>query len=108
MLRISKSPIHESQSVGFTLKFSNGWTVSVQFGEHNYCDNYENIQSPFEYAAREVGPEALRCKNAEVAAWDSNEEWYDFGTNTVKGYLDADEVSDFMHMIRNLEKDYNV
>ena len=116
MLRISKSPINESQSVGFNLKFSNGWTVSVQFGDHNYCDNYKNIQSPFEYAAREVGPEALRCKNAEVAAWhdvvdpktgDSEEEWYDFGTNTVKGYLDADEVSDFIHMIRNLEENYN-
>ena len=107
MLRISKSPINESQSVGFNLKFSNGWTVSVQFGDHNYCDNNVNRQSPFEYAAREVGPEAVRCENAEVAAWDSNEEWYDFGTNTVKGYLSADEVSDFINMIRNLEENYN-
>ena len=90
-----------------TPTYRNGWTVSGQFGEHNYCDNHENIQSLFEYTAREVGPEALRCKNAEVAAWDSIEEWYDFGSDTVKGYLDADEVSDFIHMIRNLEENYN-
>ena len=118
MLRISQSPINRrcersgsrrSQAVGFTLKFANGWTVSVQFGDHNYCDNNVNRQSPFEYeaASREWRIEAVRCSNAEVAAWDSKEEWYDFGSNTVKGYLSADEVSDFIHMIRNLEENYN-
>jgi hypothetical protein len=126
MLRISSSPIHQSQAVGFTLKFANGWTVSVQFGDHNYCNNNLNRQSSLEiadgYAERErqflmrcrhgnnterVNLEDVRCDNAEVAAWDSNEEWYDFGTNTVKGYLNADEVSDFIHMIRNLEENYN-
>ena len=24
---------------GFQLTFENGWTISVQFGEHNYCSN---------------------------------------------------------------------
>ncbi len=26
---------------GFHVTFENGWTVSVQFGSGNYCDNYD-------------------------------------------------------------------
>lgn len=26
---------------GFHVTFENGWTVSVQFGPGNYCDNYD-------------------------------------------------------------------
>jgi|TARA_R110000751_G_scaffold65021_1_gene133289 hypothetical protein len=96
MLRIS------SKASGFHLKFSNGWTISVQFGYYNYCNNNLDRLSSLETADGYAGSD-----NAEVAAWDSNERWYDFGTDTVKGYLNADEVSDFIHMIRNLEENYN-
>jgi len=27
---------------GFHVSFENGWTVSVQFGGGNYCDNYDD------------------------------------------------------------------
>jgi len=107
MLKISKSPINRSLAVGFTLEFSNGWTVSIQFGDHNYCNNSVNLKSLFASEVHGAILEDVKCINAEVAAWDSNEEWYDFGSDTVKGYLDADEVSDFIHMIRNLEENYN-
>jgi hypothetical protein len=44
---------------GFQITFANGNTVSVQFGQHNYCDNRdEEKQKP--------------CANAEVWAWDAN------------------------------------
>lgn len=26
---------------GFHITFANGWTISVQFGNGNYCDNYD-------------------------------------------------------------------
>ena len=28
---------------GFQLTFENGWTISVQFGEYNYCSNLKGI-----------------------------------------------------------------
>ena len=46
---------------GFKVTFDNGWTVSVQFGPGNYCDNYD---MPF---GREEESGKDGCKNAECA-----------------------------------------
>ena len=70
---------------GFQITFPNGWTVSVQFGHYNYCANYHE----FEYRP---------SPDAEIAAW-KGDEWYDFGNDTVKGYVSPAEVLAFMNMI---------
>lgn len=83
---------------GFQLKFSNGWTVSVQWGPMNYC---ENRSSNFDFPSR--GPkESIGCDSAEIAAWDSNDNWYQFDHDTVKGWCTADEVADFISLIKNM------
>jgi hypothetical protein len=70
---------------GFHVKFANGWTVSVQFGRGNYCEN--------------------RCANkntssdAEIAAWNKEGKWYRFDGDDVKGYCKPEEVVQFMQMI---------
>jgi len=73
---------------GFTMTFSNGWTISVQFGKANYCnrDKEEN----FAYTA-------------EIAAWDKDGKWYEFEHDIVKGYCDADEVVDWIVEISCLQ-----
>ena len=81
-------------SKGFQMTFKNGWTVSVQFGPGNYCENRNyDIQSWLK------APDDLECKNAEIAAWDANRKWYDFGSDQVKGWCTADEVASFITMI---------
>jgi hypothetical protein len=101
-----------TQGRGFHMEFENGWTVSVQFGKYNYCDNqvaHESLDElfnsssasqPLPYApeAREV----MTSPNAEIAAWDADGNWYDFGNDTVKGYVTPDEVLEFMNMISAL------
>lgn len=83
---------------GFQMTFDNGWTVSVQFGYGNYC---ENKYSPSASAMCSKGYSGLvESPNAEIAAWDKNDVWYDFGDDKVKGYVDANEVADFIEMIR--------
>lgn len=69
---------------GFQITFENGWTISVQFGHGNYCShrNHENQSEGI--------PE---CPDAEIAIWDVKGEWYNFGSDTVKGYCSADEVA---------------
>jgi hypothetical protein len=71
---------------GFHMTFANGWTVSVQFGKGNYIsDRGHHGQSV----------------DAEIAAWDKDGAWYDFGDDgKVKGWVKADEVADFMVMIK--------
>ena len=45
---------------GFHIQFANNWTVSVQFGPANYCDNYS-----FKGSSREAGEAG--SQDAEVA-----------------------------------------
>lgn len=78
---------------GFKITFANGWTVSVQFGGLNYCQHYD---APAGAGYR--GP----SKDAEIAAWDKDGNWYDFGGDTVKGYVSADDVLAFMNLIAGM------
>lgn len=74
---------------GFHLKFENGWTVSVQWGVHNYCNNRCNEG------------EIKISETAEVAAWDNENNWYNFGSDEVKGYQTANQVAEFINLIKN-------
>lgn len=50
---------------GFHITFENGWTISVQFGPANYCENYdEPLSDEDRIASGKRG-----SKTAEVAWW---------------------------------------
>lgn len=89
---MSKVGIMDSK--GFHLTFANGWTVSVQIGPGNYCDNYRN--SMFEFYNNK--PRSLESSNAEIAAWDKEGNWYKFSgdLDTVKGYVVPDKIAEFI------------
>lgn len=86
MIKINKHPesINNMSNLiesGFTMKFENGNTISVQFGDFNYCSN------------RDQGTKN-KATSAEVAMWNSDGTWYDFGDETyIKGWCGADEVA---------------
>jgi hypothetical protein len=84
---------------GFHMAFENGWTISVQFGTGNYCDNrtYE-LYTPEE--DRRVGRDG--SLTAEIAAWGADGERYNFGDDTVKGWVSANEVVKWMHKFANM------
>jgi hypothetical protein len=73
---------------GFHITFENLWTVSVQFGPGNYCDNY----------SRRIGFEEEQSgkdgsSNAEVAAWGGGGKMIDLGGgDTVLGRQSVAEV----------------
>lgn len=84
-----------TQGKGFHLTFANGWTVSVQWGAGNYCDNY---------GSRDYAAPAPSSRTAEVAAWDADGTWLSFGSayHTVEGYKTTDEVVNFIANIAGL------
>jgi hypothetical protein len=84
------------KDAGFHMTFENGWTVSVQFGRFSYCAN----KAPF--FDDEIDVIKTECINAEIAAWDYDENWYSFEFDQVKGYCSTDEVADFIHKIKNM------
>lgn len=88
---------------GFKLTFPNGYTVSVQFGFGNYCDNYSNTAINFNKI-----PNHCQSNNAEIAYYNKvsnllpleefNPEW----TDTVKGYVSVTEVMTFLNWVQSL------
>ena len=46
---------------GFHVTFENGWTVSVQFGPGNYCDNYDMRVGEEETTAGKQGSHTAEC-----------------------------------------------
>jgi hypothetical protein len=88
---------------GFQMTFANGWTVSVQFGPGNYCDNRDmnpRFGESFDRAERDAGKQG--SATAEIAAWDKNNKWFEFpdGEN-VMGWVTPDDVVKFIEEIAN-------
>jgi hypothetical protein len=71
-------------------------TVSVQFGQYNYCA----VRTMRDRAGDHVGPG--ESSSAEIAAWDASGEWYQFEGSTVDGYKSPAEVLAFMQTVAAL------
>lgn len=64
-MKAQKEGFRITSGKGFHITFANGFTVSVQFGGGNYCDNYDDeIGSETYPASGEKG-----SSNAECAVW---------------------------------------
>ena len=96
------SNFKSTENKGFQMTFENGWTISVQFGYGNYCDNNhhpEGLNFHLHTHLMEIQrnfskkQEVTESSDAEIAIWDADGEWYNFGSDTVKGYCTADEVA---------------
>lgn len=65
-----------SDQKGFHVTFENGWTVSVQFGRGNYCENYGfEGENPSDPSSAYRGP-VPHSRDAEVAAWSPDGAWF--------------------------------
>ncbi len=60
---------------GFHITFKNGWTISVQFGPGNYCDNYDMDISSFYRSNRRM---TIESTTAEIAYWGPDGEMQRF------------------------------
>lgn len=94
---------------GAWLKFENGWTLSMQWGNHNYCAN--NVLN-FTFNDKDpVFQEA--CPDAELAAWDKDSRWLVWhppyhvlahGTE-VEASVPAEQINTYIEMIRNFPEE---
>lgn len=91
---------------GFSITFANGNTVSVQWGPGNYCDpvHPSGRMAPHD-APLSTADGTWQSSTAEVAAWDSEGNWHRCGYDQVKGYLSADEVSEFINFVATSKLD---
>ena len=66
---VSEKKLAICHNKGFHIRFTNGWTVSVQFGSGNYCDNYN-------LSFEDYGKKSAESDNAEVWCWDEEGNHY--------------------------------
>lgn len=82
---------------GVHFTFENGWTISIQIGGGNYCDNYDfpiGKEREFELPA---------SSQAEIAYWPADHSMQPFEDgDTVKGYVPVSEVLDWINKVRAL------
>ena len=89
--------IKSTYNHGFQLTFENGLTISVQFGSGNYCDRC-SFNLVFD---SEMQTNIVKSENAEIAIWDQNNNWFNFGNDTVKGWVKPDEIADWIWKVKN-------
>lgn len=63
-----------TEGKGFHLTFSNGYTISVQWGAANYCSN-RSLDGVFGIPNDLVKTGEYSCQEAEIAIWDSEKNY---------------------------------
>lgn len=95
--------LRATNNKGFSLTFENGFTISVQFGYGNYCDNGHHPDG-FGFSKRQ---EVTMCSNAEIAIWDADGQWYVFyDGDTVMGYCSANDIAEWIDKVSKFPADY--
>ena len=79
-----------TRNKGFQMTFQNGMTISVQFGASNYCER-KNMTTIYKDEMDATTP-IISSSDAEIAIWDKEGKWYNFGSDEVKGWVSPDEV----------------
>lgn len=74
---------------GFQIDFPNGWTVSVSFGNGNYCENRHCGESAIARMNHDHG--CVFSRNAEVAVFKTNDD--DGCAEAPAGWVRPDEVA---------------
>jgi hypothetical protein len=86
--------LKSTKNKGFSLTFENGITISVQFGSGNYCER-KNLHANY---SSEMLNDIIESSDAEIAIWDEDDNWFNFGSDTVRGWCSANEVARWIYI----------
>lgn len=86
---------------GFQVTFENGYTVSVQFGWGNYCDNYDNPRIGG-YKEENIRLGESGSNTAETALLDSDGNFIEYEDGDVQGRRTATEVLELLNYAASL------
>lgn len=98
-----------TNSKGFSITFENGWTVSVQFGAFNYCDNYRIDKGNEEkYIGMTIEQQNFFAgesgsKLAETALIDEDGDFFEYAGDNVQGYRTPAQVLELLNYASELK-----
>lgn len=87
---------------GFHMAFKNGLTISVQWSSGNYCS-----RKSFDRSHRDDLKNSItESPDAEIAIWDTHNNWYQFGPNEhdqILGWLSPDDVATWIDAVKSAD-----
>ena len=93
---MKKSQFTSNSNKGFTLDFQKGLTISVQWGEGNYCSRRNTLATL--NSDLDKNTPNVSCVNAEIAIWNIEGEYFKFkGERNTLGFCNTDDVAKFIH-----------
>jgi hypothetical protein len=98
---------------GFQVTFKNGYTVSVQFGRGNYCQN-QTVSNPILQMVEAMQPFTgdVVCPDAEVAVWKDDGELIPLrryhNNDSVGGYFTPAKVLNLLNWAAKQKKERGV
>ena len=87
-----------TQGKGFRLSFDNGYSLSVQIGQHNYCDNYATSLDEYELLVSTTFEAAIIDKNGDLIVWPDYTEDY----QTVGEYIPVADLPKWISYVSSL------
>lgn len=72
---------------GVRITFENGWTISIQWGPGNYCDNHDS-----NFGAQR-GADMWQSTTAETAIISPNDEFVKYDDDEVQGYRTPAQIA---------------
>tara|TARA_R100000278_G_C5428088_1_gene149099 strand:+ start:408 stop:737 length:330 start_codon:yes stop_codon:yes gene_type:complete len=82
---------------GFNMTFANGWSISVQFGPMNYCDNQNDA------FGSQLNHKRYTSTTAEIAVLNKNGNLTKIWDDTVKGWCSTDDVAKFIQIVSSVD-----
>ena len=87
-----------TQHKGFRLVFDNGFAISVQWGEANYCSSQHDDELNPDFVSPKES-DFWTSGSAEVAVFDKKGNMMSLGEDTVAGWLSADQVANLIAIV---------
>ena len=89
-----------SRNKGFTMKFNNGFSISVQWGTSNYC-SVRDFTTDGDYELKQNHWESI---TAEIAVFDNNGGFVAIGKDDVViGWVQADNVAKCITIVQSAQ-----
>jgi len=83
---------------GFRLVFDNGFAISVQWGDGNYCSRQHEGELNPDFVSPEKS-DFWTADSAEVAIIDKEGGFISLGEDTVAGWLSSDQVANLIAIV---------
>jgi len=89
---MANSQLTSNTGTGFTMRFENGMTISVQFSEHHYCTNRHNENG--------MSWRGVQSHDAEVMIWQEKDGETIDSTNPF-GWVSAEVVGRLIPIVQD-------